>query len=196
MGTVRKLRRAVFLDRDGVINDGGKLNTVGDLRLLPGAAASLRRLKRAGFVLVVVTNQGGLGEDLNGNRIWKAAPLTREDLAAIHGEMLRQLGAEAAPDLIKFCPHSKSIDCQCRKPAPGMLLAAAAELGIDLATSYMVGDMASDIEAGIAAGCRSILVLTGFDKSQTGKCPAGTIAVPSINEAADLILSGLAPANR
>lgn len=180
---------AVFLDRDGVINEGGKINRAADFKLLPHARSSLRRLKKAGLKTVVDTNQSGLGEALDGTRFWKGAPMTRAELAAIHDRMRRLLGPAATPDLIKFCPHSKSIECACRKPKAGMLLEAAAELNIDLSRSFQIGDMASDIEAGLAAGCTPILVLTGFDPKQQNKCPAGTIILPSIKEAVDFVLA-------
>src|SRR5262249_42856012 len=179
-----------FLDRDGVLNEGGKLNSVSELKLLPQAAASMRRLKAAERKRILVTNQGGLGEDLNGNRFWKGAPMTRAQLQTIHAEMCRRLGP-VAPDLIKFCPPSKSIECLCRKPLPGMLREAAGELGIDLGRSYMIGDMVTDVEAGLAAGCTPILVCTGFDKTQKDKCPPTTIIVPTIKEAVDFVLADL-----
>ena len=190
MARKKKQARCVFLDRDGVINLGGNINHAQDVVLVPGAAAAIAKLKKAGFLVIVASNQGGLGERLDGSIQWKGHPLTRENLAAIHAELLKQLGAEAAPDAIKFCPHSTSLNCECRKPKPGMLLEAAAEFGIDLAKSFMIGDRATDVEAGVAAGATGILVLSGMDGDKDRNAvPTGTQIFPSLAEAADWILS-------
>src|SRR5579864_888877 len=123
--------RAVFLDRDGVINEGGQINRPEEVRVFPGAAEAIARLREAGFAIVVVTNQGGLGEGFDGRVMWRRAPLNRQDLENIHEELLRQLGPEAEPDLIKVCPHATFLNCNCRKPKAGMLRSAARELDLD-----------------------------------------------------------------
>lgn len=179
----------VFLDRDGVINSGGLINKPEELKLIDGVVEAIASLKQAGFVVGVVTNQGGLSEDLSGNVTWKKAPMNRAALAAIHAEMLRLLGPTAQPDFIKFCPHAKKVNCDCRKPKAGMLRQAAAEFNVDLAKSYMVGDMATDILAGVSAGATPLFVLTGFEPEQKDKCPPGTLVFPSLREAAAFILS-------
>jgi len=182
------VRKAVFLDRDGVINHGGQINRPHEVHLIPGAAEAIERLKAAGYSVVVVTNQGGLGESFDGRVLWRRPPLSRDDLEAIHEELLRQLGPAAQPDLIKFCPHATYLNCPCRKPKPGMLKSAAKELDLEMASSYIVGDRSSDLEAGLAAGVRPILVLTGDGQKTLDEWSGPVTAVPSILEAADLIL--------
>ncbi len=127
-------RPAVFLDRDGTLNvECGHLTRPEQMQLLPGAAAALRGARGAGFACVVVTNQSAVGRGL----------LTEADLRRIHDEMLRQLHAEdAALDGLYHCPAAPPADHPERKPAPGMLLRAARELGLDLARSWMIGDSA------------------------------------------------------
>lgn len=156
----RAPRRCVFLDRDGtLIEQVHYLSDPRDVRLLPGAAASLHRLHEAGYACVVVTNQSQIGR----------GRLTEDRLREIHDEMNRQLAEHGAwVDAIYFCPDAPTADdrttveCDDRKPGPGMLRRAARDMGLDLAASWMVGDMISDVLAGINAGCRgSILVRTG-----------------------------------
>lgn len=183
------MRAAVFLDRDGVINEGGQINRPEEVHVFPTAPEAIRRLKAAGYTVVVVTNQGGLGEGFDGRKMWRKAPLDRHDLEAIHEEMLRQLGVDAAPDLIKVCPHATFLNCHCRKPKPGMIRSAAQELDIDLAASYMVGDRTTDLEAGLAAGVRPILVLTGDGEKSRQQWEGNEPVVPSLWEAAELILA-------
>jgi D-glycero-D-manno-heptose 1,7-bisphosphate phosphatase len=185
------MQRAVFLDRDGVINEGGQINRPAEVVVYPQAAEAIVRLKAAGFVVVVATNQGGLGEGFDGRVLWRHAPLGRHDLEAIHEEMLRQLGPGAEPDLIKVCPHATFLNCNCRKPKPGMLRSAAKELGLDMAGSFMVGDRTTDLEAAIAAGAQPILVLTGEGESARGQWDGNAPVVAGIWEAAELILNGV-----
>ena len=179
----------MFLDRDGVINEGGSINRADQLRLIPGAAAAIERLKQAGYVVVVVTNQGGLGEGFNGEVLWRHAPLNRQDLDAIHEELLRQLGPAAMPDLIKVCPHATFLNCACRKPKPGMIRSAARELELDLAQSFLVGDRTTDLEAAVAADVQPVLVLTGDGESARDQWEGRAAVAPSIWEAVELIVS-------
>lgn len=180
-------RPAVFLDRDGTIIEAVHyLSDPAAVRLLPGAAAAIRRLRDAGYACVVVTNQSAIGRGL----------LTVEGYHAVHAELERQLAAAgAALDAAYFCPtvpasdDRAAIDDPDRKPGPGMLLRAAAEHGLDLARSWMVGDMVSDVLAGLNAGCRGVLFVT---------CGQGHVAdvqhrddvtiVANLAEAADYIL--------
>jgi D-glycero-D-manno-heptose 1,7-bisphosphate phosphatase len=141
------LRRAVFLDRDGVINRAvvrqGKPFPPASLRemeILPGVAQSLLRLRDAGFLNVVVTNQPDVA----------AGRQSREAVDSMHARLCREL----ALDAIKVCFHGDIDGCTCRKPKPGMLIDAARELGISLPNSFMVGDRWKDVAAGQAAGCR------------------------------------------
>jgi D-glycero-D-manno-heptose 1,7-bisphosphate phosphatase len=155
------LHPAVFLDRDGtLIEERSYITRPDQVRLLPGAAASVRHLRQAGFTCVVVTNQSAVGKGL----------ISLAELGHIHVEMLRQLRDEGAVlDGLYSCPFSPTAtqrDHPDRKPAPGMLLQAARDLGLDLANSWMVGDRESDVLAGRNAGCReSVLVRTGYDVS-------------------------------
>lgn len=149
------MRRAVFLDRDGtMIEERHYLADPAGVRLLPGAAEALRRLRRSGFVCVMVTNQSGIARGL----------LTEADLSAVHDEMARQLAAEgAALDAIYRCPAAPDSGHPDRKPEPGMLRRAAADLDLDLGRSWMIGDKLDDLMAGANAGCRgNILVRTGY----------------------------------
>ena len=152
---------AVLLDRDGVlVPDDGLLTDPDRLRLLPGVASALAMLAAAGWRLAVVTNQPVVARGL----------IDEAGLARIHDRLRALLTAAGAPflDGIFACPHHPEADvaayrlaCACRKPRPGLLLQAAAAHGYDLARSWMVGDRPSDIAAGRAAGCRTILVETG-----------------------------------
>ena len=148
---------AVFLDRDGVINRAVERDhrpyppaSLNEFEILPDVPAACARLKQAGFLLVVVTNQPDVGR----------GTLQQETVAAIHAEMCRRLPI----DRVEVCYHSgkDQADCDCRKPKPGMLLRAARELGIDLPQSWMVGDRWRDIDCGHAAGCHTIFIDRGY----------------------------------
>jgi len=154
-------RPAVFLDRDGtLVREVDYLRTAAQLRLLRGAADAIRRLNEAGLAVVLATNQSGIGRGL----------FTEAELQAVNDELQRRLAARGARlDAIYYCPHHPGAAvpiyrkrCRCRKPAPGLLLRAARDLDLDLSRSFAVGDSARDIEAGARAGCRTILVRTGY----------------------------------
>jgi D-glycero-D-manno-heptose 1,7-bisphosphate phosphatase len=152
--------RAVFLDRDGVLNrsevrDGKPYapRDPRDFRLLPGAAQAVHALKDAGFLVIVVTNQPDLGHGL----------ITPDALAEMHG----RIAARMKVDAIMVCPHRQDEGCSCRKPKPGMMLRAARRWNIDLARSYMVGDRWNDVVAGQAAGTYTIHVDRRYTESQT-----------------------------
>ncbi len=145
------VKRAVFLDRDGVINaninrEGRDVapTTLADFRLLPGVGEAVARLKGAGFTVIVVTNQPDVA----------TGRTSRETVDAMHEALHREVPVDA----IKTCFHTDSHGCSCRKPLPGMLTEAAQEFGLDLTKSFMVGDRWRDIHAGLAAGCRTIFV--------------------------------------
>jgi D-glycero-D-manno-heptose 1,7-bisphosphate phosphatase len=145
--------KAAFLDRDGVINKrapgDGYITRPQEFELLPGVAEAIALLNRAGFLVIVVTNQRGIARGL----------YSQSDLAQIHAKMKNDLAAAGAHlDAIYFCPHDREPPCDCRKPSPGMLLTAAAEHDIDLSNSWMIGDSDSDREAGRRAGCRTITI--------------------------------------
>ncbi len=143
-------RQAVFLDRDGtVIVDRNYLADVEGVELLPGAGEGLRAMSAMGFRLVLVTNQSGIGRGYFAEEVvWRQYERLQELLAPFG----------VAFEAMKLCPHAPDAGCGCRKPAPGMLLAAASELGIDCRGSFMVGDKEADVQAGHAAGCRSIRI--------------------------------------
>jgi mannose-1-phosphate guanylyltransferase/phosphomannomutase len=203
-GKVARLNRgnprpAVFLDRDGVLNaDHERGVTAENMRLLPGVAEAVRRINRSEHLAVVVTNQPAIAKGF----------MAEADLAAAHAKLETLLGAEhALLDRIYYCPHHPEkgfegerpelkIACSCRKPLPGMLLTAAAELNIDLPRSVMIGDRAVDIEAGAMAGCKTILVRAapaGENRLQSGDhasmAPAD-FTCGDLAEAVALVLDG------
>lgn len=186
---------AVFLDRDGVVNElvpdpvSGRPESPlepGDVRLISGAAAALRRLAHAGWMLIGVSNQPAAAKGL----------ISLAKLEAIQARVLDLLDAEGARfDRFELCLHHPdgvvselTGDCACRKPAPGMLLTAAGELRIDCGKSWMVGDTDSDIEAGLRAGCRTLLVEYPESAHKRSGAPVPTAAVASLAAAAILIL--------
>lgn len=178
MGIDPLARRAVFLDRDGVLNRSVVLGGVphppasaAQLEVLPGVQDACLRLRQAGFVLVVVTNQPDVARGL----------ATRESVEEIHA----RLRSELALDDIRACYHDDSDKCGCRKPAPGLILDAARTWAIALDQSYMVGDRWRDIEAGVQAGCRTVLVDYNYPEK---RCEAHA-AVSSLSEAAEWILA-------
>ncbi len=144
---------AVFLDRDGTINEEVEyLHDPKKFRLLPNALEGLKKLQNMGYRLVVVTNQGGIG----------LGYYTEEDFYRVNREMFRQLApAGVRIDKIYFCPHSLSENCSCRKPNIGLLQRAVEDLNIDLTHSFMIGDKTIDLETGRRAGVRTILLQTG-----------------------------------
>jgi D-glycero-D-manno-heptose 1,7-bisphosphate phosphatase len=162
------LKRAVFLDRDGVLNralerDGTPYppRTPEELEILPGVPEALALLKARGFLLIVVTNQPDVAR----------GTLPLDVVEATHA----RLAAELLLDDIFVCPHDDADACACRKPKPGMLLAAAAKHGIDLSSSYMVGDRWRDIDAGHAAGCTPILIDYGYRERPPAQEPAARV---------------------
>jgi D,D-heptose 1,7-bisphosphate phosphatase len=151
--TPRASRRAIFLDRDGTITiDTGYPSDPDEVELLPGAADGLRTLRDRGWALVLVSNQSGVGRGM----------ITPEQAQAVHNRLTVTLGAAGVEfDGAYYCPHAPGEACECRKPRSGLLRRAAAELGLDLAGSVMVGDRQSDVEAGRDAGCTTILLGPG-----------------------------------
>jgi len=174
-------RRAVFLDRDGTIMEDS--NYVGDVSrvvLIPGAADALKRLRDAGYRLFIITNQSGVGRGY----------FTREAVESIHAHLNEQFGRAGVHfDRYYICPHHPEDNCDCRKPKPRFLLDAAREYGLDLASCYMVGDRASDIQAGMAAGTGTILVRTGAGReTQAKQETTPDIVAEDIGEAVTWIL--------
>lgn len=191
---------AVFLDRDGTLVEEMEFLVDPDkLRLFPGAAAAVRRLNSAGLPVVLVTNQSMIARGL----------ASEQQLALVHERLIAELAREGAHlDGIYYCPHHPDIGeppyrapCDCRKPLPGLLQQAAAELGLDLGRSAMVGDTLRDLEAGTAAGCPTlILVRTGHgaaEEAMTRAAKLGSSAMVCDNlvAAIDRILSPREPAH-
>lgn len=165
-------RKAVFLDRDGTLNvDVGYLHRLEDLELYPWTGDALRLLKRAGYLLVVVTNQSGIAHGL----------IAPEFVPACHEEMRRRLAPAGADlDALYFCNHHPrgsiaelAVDCRCRKPLPGMVDDAVRDLQVDPSQSWVVGDKWLDVNLGHAVGARSILVRTGWGVEQERLRPEG-----------------------
>jgi D-glycero-D-manno-heptose 1,7-bisphosphate phosphatase len=172
-------RRAVFFDRDGVLNEAivrdGKPyppNSIADLRLVPGARRALERLANVVPLLFVVTNQPDVARGTQ----------KRETVETMHEELKRWLPIER----IYACYHDDADGCACRKPKPGSLLAAATEFGLDLRMCYMIGDRWRDIDAGAAAGCTTILLDRGYDERSPAQQP--DVVVRTLEEAVDEIL--------
>ncbi|HSK02606.1 MAG TPA: D-glycero-beta-D-manno-heptose 1,7-bisphosphate 7-phosphatase [Kofleriaceae bacterium] len=194
------MRRCVFLDRDGVINEEvDYLHDPARVVLVGGAAEAIAALGRAGLAVVVVTNQAGIARGM----------YTERELAAVTARIAELIaGAGGRLDATYFCPHHPEaglgdykIACRCRKPAPGMLERAAAELGLDLAGSAIVGDKATDLEAGRAAGCAAVLVRSGYGAREEARLAAAGGPPPdavfdSLAAAAPWLLARLAGAGR
>ena len=152
MSAASHQRRAVFLDRDGTLMDEVEYcSDPARVKLIPGAPEALDRLKAAGYLAIIVTNQAGIGRGY----------FTEAQYEAVQAELLRQIGVHRI-DASYFCPDAPGASSPRRKPEPGMILEAAVDFGIDLAASFTVGDKASDIESGRRAGTRTILVRTGY----------------------------------
>jgi D-glycero-D-manno-heptose 1,7-bisphosphate phosphatase len=165
MSPVLTGRPAVFMDRDGcLIEEMGYINHPSRVRLLPRTPAAVARLNRAGIAAVIATNQAGIAREY----------FSMETLEAVNAEVERQLGAEGARlDALYVCTHHPTagrppfrLECECRKPKPGLLLRAAADMGLDLSRSVMIGDKPSDVAAGQAAGVSTVLVLTGYGRGE------------------------------
>jgi D-glycero-D-manno-heptose 1,7-bisphosphate phosphatase len=177
-------RKAAFVDRDGVITvDSGFLHRVADLVFLPGAIEGLQRLQAAHYLLVVITNQSGIARGF----------YTEADYLRLTGHMQQRLSAAGVQlSAVEYCPHLPDaqiaryrVDCDCRKPLPGMLRRAAAALNIDMASSVLVGDRAIDVQAGRSAG--------------VGRCwlvRSGVALSPSDIELADAVFDDLAACAR
>jgi len=156
-------KRAIFLDRDGVINNEvDHLSHPDDFEFIPGSIDAFKILKQKNFLLIVITNQAGIARGY----------FNEEALQRIHTKMIKILEQNSIIlDDIFFCPHHPEFTgpCDCRKPKPGMILKAKNKHNINLKKSFMVGDTISDIEAGFKAGCKTVLVLTGYGREEQNK---------------------------
>jgi D-glycero-D-manno-heptose 1,7-bisphosphate phosphatase len=184
--------RAVFLDRDGTINvETGYPRDFSQITIYPASFTAIRAARAAGFKIVVVTNQSGVGRGY----------LDEAALERLHARLAEALAAGGAPvDAIYYCPHHEQAGlgayktaCDCRKPAPGMARRAARELDLNLAGSYMIGDKVEDVRFGLAAGATPILVRTGYGRDSESRL-AGLGVAPAhvadgIGEAVEWILA-------
>jgi D-glycero-D-manno-heptose 1,7-bisphosphate phosphatase len=171
--------RAVFLDRDGVLvvpefRDGRSFapRRLEDFGLYEAAKSCVERLKAADYRVVVVTNQPDVGNGLVSQSVVE--------------EMHRRLRQELSVDEIRVCYHAQEAACACRKPRPGMLLDAAQKLGLDLSRSVMIGDRASDVDAGKAAGCRTVFIDLGYREPRPEHAD---FIVTSLSEATEIVLN-------
>lgn len=188
------LRRAVFLDRDGTINRlvpdplSGRPESplhAEEVALIPGAARAIRALRDAGWLLVGVSNQPAAAK----------GTISEADLMAVHARVIALLEEQdAVLDDFRLCLHhpdgvhpALSVECDCRKPRPGMLIAAARDHAVDLRASWMVGDVDADVLAGEAAGCRTILITTEGSAHKRSGAVAPTAQAPTLADAARLI---------
>jgi D-glycero-D-manno-heptose 1,7-bisphosphate phosphatase len=176
---------AVFLDRDGtLIEDVDYPRDPEAVRMLDGAVEALGDLRKAGYRLVVVSNQSGIGRGL----------VTAEDARRVHERFVAELARHGVElDDVRYCPHAPGEGCNCRKPAPAMLLAAAADLGLDLAASFMIGDKASDVEAGRRAGCRTVLLAPDGRPSDGGAADGADRVARDWSEALAFVVPSEAP---
>ena len=174
-------RRAIFLDRDGVINRAvvreGKPYppaSIDEVEILPGVPDAIQQLKEAGFVLIVVSNQPDVARRTT----------SRESVEAINAYLAERLSI----DRFIMCYHDGGDNCDCRKPRPGMLLTGAREFDVDLGVSFMVGDRWRDVDAGASAGCRTFFIDHGYDEKQP---LMSDYRVTSLQEAALIIITEL-----
>ena len=182
------LRKAAFLDRDGVINlDRAYVHKWEEFEFVPGAVDAMRRLKQAGYALVVVTNQSGLARGM----------YTEEQYQTLTAQMRKALAnAGAEVDAVYHCPHHPkgnvpelAVECDCRKPEPGMILRAARELGLSLADSILVGDKPSDIDAARAAGVGCAFIVQSDNEESTDGLAGADAAYADLRACVDALLS-------
>ena len=179
--------RALFLDRDGVIiDDAHYLRDPAGVRLLPGVASALGRARAAGWLLIGVSNQSGIGRGLYGEA----------DFAAVQARVDAQLAAAGARlDALYYCPHAPAAGCRCRKPSPGLLEEAATRFGWRADLSWLVGDKIADVELALAARLGAALVRTGKGEGESARLPAGArvLVAADLAEAVARILAGERP---
>ena len=173
----RSLRKAIFLDRDNtIIKDDGYFHDPNAIVFIPNAAEGLLKLQQAGFLLIVISNQSGIGREF----------FPESDAIAVNKKMIELLQKQGVRlEKTYYCPHSPEANCLCRKPKPFMILKAAEEFGIDLSKSFFIGDHMKDMEAGRAARTATILI----DPTNKITSPDIDISASNISEAAEKIIS-------
>ncbi|MFH1860263.1 MAG: D-glycero-beta-D-manno-heptose 1,7-bisphosphate 7-phosphatase [bacterium] len=151
----REQKRVVFLDRDGVINkklEGDYVKSYDEFIFLPGAIDAIKKIKQKGLLVIIITNQSGIGRGI----------MSAEDLSMVHEQMLAELKKDGVLiDAIYYCPHSPDNGCDCRKPMDGLFKQALMDFNIDIKNSWMIGDEQKDIDAGEKAGCKTYLLSKG-----------------------------------
>lgn len=172
------VRKAVFLDRDGtLIEEVNFLSDPEQVSLFSGTVEALKLLRSKGFLLIVVTNQSGVGRGL----------FNEDSVASVHSR-IQELTGDLI-DAFYFCPHLPDEGCECRKPSDGMLRSAVDDFKIDLAQSWMIGDKSLDVMTGLGVGMKSILVRTGYgSEHESALSEKSHFAVDEIKEAAELII--------
>lgn len=179
------MNQTIFLDRDGVINKDSPdyIKSPDEWQPIPGSLEAIAKLSKAGFPIFIITNQSGVGRGL----------YSLETLEAIHQEMLSAIEAKGGKiKAIYFCPHHPDKNCECRKPKPGLLFQAAKEHEIDLTNSLVIGDSLRDIEAGLAAKAKTLLVMTGNGNktaSTNKKALANTLLAEDLASATQFIIA-------
>lgn len=175
---MNEMHKTVFIDRDGtLIEEVNFLHRVEDLQYFSFTDEAVRTLKNNGFKVVVVTNQSGIGRGI----------YTVEEMNSVHAQIQNDLTEKL--DAIYFCPHLPDENCACRKPNLGMIEAATNDLPIDLKNSWMIGDKKLDVELGLNAGIKPILVLTGYGKKHLPELQRPPFAVAeNLLEAVRIIL--------
>jgi D-glycero-D-manno-heptose 1,7-bisphosphate phosphatase len=182
-------KAAVFLDRDGTLNvDRGYVHRIEDWEWIPGAIDAIAALKKAGFLVIVVTNQAGIARGY----------YDEADMNTLHTTINIELQKHgAAIDGFYHCPHHPEFgevrECECRKPMPGMIEQAKQDFNIDMARSWLVGDKISDTQAGLAVGIRSLLVQTGYGNKERALLTEDDICVANIATASRYIISHAQP---
>ena len=157
---MKKKCKCVFLDRDGVINkkapEGDYIKKWSEFKFLPNVKETLKRLNKAGFLVIIITNQQGIAKGL----------MTEQDLKDIHTKMIEELKKSGAKiDRIYYCPHDEKDNCNCRKPKIGMFLEAKKDFSIEMNKSWLIGDSKADILAGQKVGCKTILINEKYYKN-------------------------------
>ena len=192
------MKPAIFFDRDGTLNEEiGYVNDPARIRLLPGAPEAVAAARNAGFITVIISNQSGIARGL----------ITEEQAQAVNARVCELLQAFGSPvDGVYYCPHHPqgkvekfSTVCDCRKPQPGLLQQAAAELGIDLRESFVIGDKASDVESAAGVGATGILVRTGYGNDQADEILQRRIKVAhvadGVQQAVEWVVMKLEPSS-
>jgi D-glycero-D-manno-heptose 1,7-bisphosphate phosphatase len=183
---VERKNRAVFLDRDGTINvEKGYVHKIEDFEFIPGVPRAINLFKNAGFLVIVVTNQSGVARGY----------YSIDAVNRLHGYMDSELARHGTSvDAYYVCPHHPqgivgefAKACDCRKPGPGMLLKAANDFSVDLASSFLIGDKQTDVEAALSAGCRPVLVETGFVTCGSAELPPDVPCFATLLDAARAI---------